>query len=53
MQTVFESDLGVEEVDWPWGHYSLHAQLIVSEQRTSEMYYELKTAYARLLFLQH
>ena len=53
MQTVFESDLGVVEVACPWCHYPLNAQLIVSEQQTSEMYYKLKTAYERILFLQH
>lgn len=53
MQTVFDSDLGVVEVDCPWCHYSLHARLIVSEQRTSEMYYKLKAAYERLPFLAH
>ena len=53
MQTVLESDLGIVEVDCPSCHYSLNAQLIASEQQTSDMYYKLKAAYERILFLQH
>ena len=53
MQSVFESDLGIVEVDCPWCYYSLHAQVVVSEQQTAEMFFKLKAAYERLLFLQH
>ena len=53
MQSVFESDLGIVEIDCPWCHYSLNVQLIVSEEQSSEMYYKLKAAYERVLFLQH
>lgn len=53
MQTVFESDLGVVKVACPWCHYSIHAQVIVSEEQTADMFYTLKAAYERLLFLQY
>ena len=54
MQTVLEANIGSVEISCPWcvHKYPFMTDLIVSEEKIPEMFYKLKSAYERILYLQ-
>jgi hypothetical protein len=54
MQTVLEANIGNVEISCPWciHKYPFTTELIVSQEMIPEMFYKVKSAYERILFLQ-
>jgi hypothetical protein len=55
MQTVLEANIGSVEISCPWciHKYPFMTDLIVSESQIPEMFYKVKAAYERILYLQN
>jgi hypothetical protein len=55
MQTVLDANLGSVEIHCPWcvHEYPFMTDLIVAESKVPEIYYKVKSAYERILYLQN
>jgi hypothetical protein len=55
MQTVLDANLGSVEISCPWcvHKYPFWTDLIVDESKIPEMFYKVKAAYERILYLQN